>query len=55
MNRLIELARKMRGAVVLQVSGVAVVSGASFAVSPVLGSFVVGSALVLFGIALERE
>lgn len=55
MDRFIGWARKMRGAVALQVSGVVVVSGASFAVSPVLGSFVAGSAMVLFGIALERE
>ena len=45
----------MRVAVVLQVSGVAVVSGASFAVSSLLGFFVAGSAMVLFGVALERE
>lgn len=54
-KRLIEWARGLRGAVVLQVAGVVTVSGASFAVSPVLGGFVAGSAMVLFGVALERD
>lgn len=55
MSRFIGWARKVRGAVALQVGGVVVVSGASFVVSPVLGSFVAGSAMILFGVALERE
>lgn len=54
-KHLIEWVRGLRGAVVLQVAGVVVVSGASVAVSPVLGAFVAGSAMVLFGVALERE
>lgn len=48
-------AQGLRTALVLQVAGVVTVSGASFAVSPVLGAFVAGSAMVLFGVALERE
>ena len=55
MNRLIEWARGLRGAVVLQVGGVVVVSGACLALSPILGAFVAGSAMVLFGVALERD
>ena len=54
-KHLIEWARGLRGAVVLQVAGVVTVSVASFSVSPVLGGFVAGSAMVLFGVALERE
>lgn len=51
----IEWVRRLRGAVVLQVGGVVVVSGACLSVSPVLGAFVAGSAMVLFGVALERD
>lgn len=55
MEWLTGVARRVRVAVVLQVAGVVVVSVSSFAVSTILGGFVSGSALVMFGVALERD
>lgn len=58
-DRLVESLRGVlsrgRVAVVLQVGGVVAVSVSAFFVSPLLGGFVSGSAMVLFGVALERD